>query len=61
MRLGLAIANALSYLKGSRLFWSVRNGFYCIYLDDWILFRSCFGTVLRPQNRQANLGFSFHL
>jgi hypothetical protein len=60
-KLGVAIAFALSYLKGSRLFWSVRNGFDCIYLNNWILYRSCLGTVLRPQNSQTDLVFSFHL
>lgn len=57
IRLGCAIVNALSYLKGIRLFWSVRNGFYRIYLNDRILYWPCFGAVLRAQNGQADLEF----
>jgi hypothetical protein len=46
MKLGGAIANALSYLKESCLFWSERNGFYRIYLNDRSLYRFCVGNVL---------------
>jgi hypothetical protein len=47
--------NALSYLKGSRLFWSIRNGFYRIYLNDWIVYRFSPGAVLRTQDHQTDL------